>query len=188
MTCGDLSVFTEERITYREDTVPFVVAPIRVDVILGLPFILGLDVRGLFDREGFPTMTFYHDGQTLSLRAKSTNRHWEAPSACAARLLSPREIRPRRFQPAKPALNAEGIYTAKHVVVGGGGSECGSGLSFSGCSRVFFGKSVFLGMERGGGFTGKNGLYKKSQKSQKKIFINNSSFIDRPLPSVSLEG
>ncbi|TPX60926.1 hypothetical protein PhCBS80983_g01411 [Powellomyces hirtus] len=58
-------------------------------------------------------MTFYHNGQTLSLRAKSTNRHWEAPSACAARLLSPLEIRPRRFQPAKPALNAEGIYMAK---------------------------------------------------------------------------
>ncbi|TPX52115.1 hypothetical protein PhCBS80983_g06520, partial [Powellomyces hirtus] len=58
-------------------------------------------------------MTFYHDGQTLSLRAKLTSHHWEAPSTCAARLLSPREIRPRRFQPAKPALNAEGIYTAK---------------------------------------------------------------------------
>ncbi|TPX52117.1 hypothetical protein PhCBS80983_g06518 [Powellomyces hirtus] len=113
MTCGDLSVFTEEKITYREDTVPFVVAPIRVDVILGLPFILGLDIRGLFDQEGFPTMTFYHDGQILNLRAKPTNRHWEAPSACAARLLSPREVQPRRFQPARPALNAEGIYTAK---------------------------------------------------------------------------
>ncbi|TPX54214.1 hypothetical protein PhCBS80983_g06011 [Powellomyces hirtus] len=113
MTYGDLSVFTKEKITYREDTVPFVVAPIRVDVILGLPFILGLDMRWLFDQEDFPTMTFYHDGQTLSLRAKPTNRYWEAPSACAACLLSPREVRPRRFQPARPALNVEGIYMAK---------------------------------------------------------------------------
>ncbi|TPX53515.1 hypothetical protein PhCBS80983_g06267, partial [Powellomyces hirtus] len=113
MTCGNISVFTEEKVAYRKETVPFVVAPIRVDVILGLPFILALDIRGLFDQEGFPTMTFYHDGQILNLRAKPTNRHWEAPSACATRLLSPREVRSRRFQPARPALNAEEIYMAK---------------------------------------------------------------------------
>ncbi len=49
LICVDVSVFTEEKKTWSESSVPLIVAPLRVDVILGLPFIFSLNVTRLWD-------------------------------------------------------------------------------------------------------------------------------------------
>jgi hypothetical protein len=113
MICADLAVFTEQKEQYRESRVPFVIAPLRVDVILGLPFIMGLDIVSFGDNKGFPVLEYRENGQVYALRARPTNRRWQPLTANAAHLTELRDRCAPRFSCTTSILNTDDVYTAK---------------------------------------------------------------------------
>ncbi|KAI9088510.1 hypothetical protein DFS34DRAFT_676003 [Phlyctochytrium arcticum] len=78
----------------------FLLAPLRVDLILGLPLFKWLNDLSLKDERVHRYMEFTHKpGERMRLTAKPTNRRWEKPTCNAAHLREWGRTR-SRFTPA----------------------------------------------------------------------------------------
>ena len=74
MVCSDLEMWTSDHKKLSWPSLPFICAPLRVDVILGLPFIFMLQQLHLSEDNGFPTMKFLHDNNRVAISARPTSR------------------------------------------------------------------------------------------------------------------
>ena len=98
-----LELWGDEGVHHKsEDTRTFLLAPLRVDVILGLPMLHWLKQATIKQIDGRPGLTFTNSsGQEIRIRARATHRHWEPPTCVAARLRANQgEVDSPRFQPA----------------------------------------------------------------------------------------
>jgi hypothetical protein len=64
---------------------PMLVAPLRVDVILGLPWFSRIrDTNVILSREGWPSMDFMHNEAKCRISARPTSRIWAKSVGCNA--------------------------------------------------------------------------------------------------------
>jgi transposase InsO family protein len=109
MLCGDTSLWCKGGTAYERNALPFIVAPLRVDAILGLPYLLALEEFHIFATEdGRPCLSFTDQGRMLTVAAKPTIRCWEQLATCNAahlRSFSCKETS-SRFTPAVSATVA----------------------------------------------------------------------------------
>lgn len=83
MFCGDVTLWGNQN-QYQRNGLPFIIAPLRVDIILGLPFILSLMNFSIFRLDGVPAIKFSEKGIEYTMSARRTSERTAAFSCNTA--------------------------------------------------------------------------------------------------------